>query len=315
MAFVQILLFLALGLFLRRFGGLAQRLLPILIQTVLWACIPALALLKLPVLKLSLSTLFPALLAWLIFAGAFGLSQIWFRQRYMSQASATALCLTMGLGNTSFVGFPLISALLGSEALPPALIMDQAGSFLILGTWGLLCLAQAEQAGVTQPEQQKKSPPMALEMVLKLLRFPPFLAFGTGLLMWATGLSLQGPWQSAAAFLAGCLAPLALTAVGLQLDFQPDPGLNRLLAMGLGYKLIVAPAGALLLCLGLGLPSELTRVCVLEAGMGPMITSALMAAAAGLHPSLATRMVGLGVPLSLLSVPLWWGLLQILLRP
>lgn len=302
MAFVQILLFLALGLFLRRFAGLSQRLLPLLIQTVLWVCIPALALLKLPVLRLSPSTLFPALLAWMIFAGAFGLSRFWLRQGRMNSASATALCLTMGLGNTSFVGFPLISALLGSTALPPALIMDQAGSFLILGTWGLLCLAQA--AG-TRPSPR--------DMLFKLLRFPPFLAFGTGLLMWATGLSLQGPWQSGAAFLAGWLAPLALTAVGLQLDFQPEPGLGRLLSLGLGYKLLLAPAGALLLCWGLGLPAPLTQVCVLEAGMGPMITSALMASAAGLHPSLATRMVGLGVPLSLLTVPLWWGLLQLLL--
>jgi len=299
MAFVQILLFLALGLFLRRFDWLSQRLLPVLIQTVLWVCIPALALLKLPVLQLTPATLFPALLAWLIFAGAFVLSQLGVKRGRLSQASATCLSLTMGLGNTSFVGFPLISALLGSQALPPALIMDQAGSFLILGTWGLLCLAQA--AG-TQPS--------AREMLFKLLGFPPFLAFSAGLLMWSLGLSLQGPLQSGATFLAGFLAPLALTAVGLQLNFRPEPGLNRLLALGLGYKLLLAPAGSLLLCLSLGLPSELTRVCVLEAGMGPMITSALMAAAAGLHPSLATRMVGLGVPLSLLSVPLWWGLLQ-----
>lgn len=301
MAFVQILLFLSLGLFLRRFQNWTEKLLPLLLQTVLWVCIPALALLKMPQLQLSPTTVFPALLAWGIFAGAYAFSQWGLRRGHLSLASATCLCLTMGLGNTSFVGFPLIAALLGSQALPSALIMDQAGSFLILGTWGLFCLAQA--AGER---------PSAQAMVTKLLRFPPFLAFGTGLTMWALGLTLTGPLETVATWAAAALAPLALTAVGLQLDFKPEPGLTRLLSLGLGYKLVLAPAGAWVLCWGFNLPRELTQVCVLEAGMGPMITAALMASASGVHPSLAARMVGLGVPLSLLSVPLWWGGLQLI---
>jgi predicted permease len=301
MAFIQILAFLVLGLFLHNFEGWAKKILPILIQIVLWGCIPALALLKLPTLKLTWATLFPALLAWLIFALAWFLTRFWQKKAKLNPASATCLCLTMGLGNTSFVGFPLLLALVGPQALPQALIMDQAGSFLILGTWGILGLALASG------EQ-----PTAKKMLSKLFGFPPFLAFAIGLLMLGMGLSLQGAFKTLAEAISALLAPLALTAVGMQLNFKPEPELQKWVVAGLAFKLLLAPAVALMLCLGLRLPFALTQVCVLEAGMGPMITAALMASAAGLNPALASRMVGIGVPLSLLTVPLWWGILQVL---
>jgi predicted permease len=50
-------------------------------------------------------------------------------------------------------------------------------------------------------------------------------------------------------------------------------------------------------------------VVVAEAAMAPMITGALLAMEHGLEPRLASAMVGLGVPLSLVTVPLWaWAL-------
>jgi malate permease and related proteins len=46
------------------------------------------------------------------------------------------LLLVVPLGNTSFLGFPAVEALLGTDHLPAAVIYDQLGSFLALATYG-----------------------------------------------------------------------------------------------------------------------------------------------------------------------------------
>jgi predicted permease len=52
------------------------------------------------------------------------------------------LILTAGLGNTSFLGFPIIEALYGQEGMKTAILVDQPGTFVVLSTlelsW-LLC--------------------------------------------------------------------------------------------------------------------------------------------------------------------------------
>lgn len=44
--------------------------------------------------------------------------------------------LTVPLGNTGFVGIPLVEALLGKEAVAYAILYDQFGTFIALNTLG-----------------------------------------------------------------------------------------------------------------------------------------------------------------------------------
>ena len=143
-------------------------------------------------------------------------------------------------------------------------------------------------------------------MLRRLVSFPPFVAFVLGLGLLLAGIRLTGSLEIMSQWLAAILSPLALLAVGLQLDWQPDSALNQLVGVGLFYKLLLAPALGLMILSCLRPQDLATQVCVLEAGMGPMITAALLATSHDLNPALASRMVCVGVPLSLLSVPLWW---------
>ena len=55
----------------------------------------------------------------------------------------------------------------------------------------------------------------------------------------------------------------------------------------------------------LGTAEETTRVTLFEAAMGPQIGGAIVAVQHGLNPPLVSLMVGLGISLSFLTLPLW----------
>jgi predicted permease len=146
------------------------------------------------------------------------------------------------------------------------------------------------------------------------VRFPPFLAAVLGLLLRPV------PLPDAATFvLAGIgatLTPLALLSVGIQLGLiASQGGVKRGMAgpivAGLAFKLLLAPIGIAALYLGaLRARGETAGISVLEAAMAPMVTGAAIAREEGLEPELASLLIGVGIPLSLFTVPIWDWLLR-----
>src|SRR5690625_5558692 len=68
---------------------------------------------------------------------------VWLTARWLrwSRSVTGAMLLIVPLGNTSFMGIPLIEALLGTEALPYAILYDQFGTVIALNTYGVLVAA------------------------------------------------------------------------------------------------------------------------------------------------------------------------------
>jgi len=209
------------------------------------------------------------------------------------------LMLCVALGNTSFLGYPLVSALLGEQALPYAVIYDQFGAFLILSTFGLYVLAR--YGGDDEPT--------ARDILRRIATFPPFLAmvFGLTLMPAEPPAWIAGGLQR----LADALLPLVVLAIGLGLKLRLPRDELRPLAAGLALKLGVMPA--LALAAGFFLPLPLDAVArdavVLESAMPPMITAAALAISHQLAPRLASAMVGYGILLSLATLPAWAWLL------
>jgi malate permease and related proteins len=105
--------------------------------------------------------------------------------------------------------------------------------------------------------------------------------------------------------------PIALVSVGYQLQLSHVRGKALALTVGLVFKLAVAPALILLLFAGvLGAKGPVLSVTVFEAAMGPMIGASIVAIDHELDPPLLTLMVGVGIPLSFLTLPVWWHLLS-----
>ena len=79
----------------------------------------------------------------------------------------------------------------------------------------------------------------------------------------------------------------------------------RGVGFGLGYKMLIAPLViGLFAAYVLGMNGDRLSVVVLETAMAPMITATVLGMEAGFAPDLGALMLGVGIPLSLATVPL-----------
>lgn len=297
---------LLLGVLARRSGRFPDATPAVLSRVVIDVALPALTLLYVPRLTVDGSAGLTLLVAavttpWLLFALALAVLWPLARARGWSRGTLGALVLTTGLANTSFVGFPLIEALYGPRALRTALIFDQAGSFLVVSTAGVALAAAC--AGRERPA------PAAFAR--RLASFPPFLAFVLALFLH--GVPFHPFLVVVLEKLAALVIPLALLSVGYQLRL--DRGIlardGGKLAAGLAVRLALAPLLVLLAMRAAGLHGEAANVIVAESAMGPMVTGAVLAVEENLDPPLATLLLGVGIPLSLVTVPLWAWLMRL----
>ena len=292
-AFLLILFMLALGIVLQRLRVFPETAAETLNLVVLYVCLPAAVLRFAPRLHLDWSVLGIALVPWLLLLGTVALVSLATRIMRLRREEHAVLLLCVALGNTSFLGYPLVSALLGEAALPYAVIYDQFGAFLILSTFGLFVLAR--YGGDRRPTTG--------EMALRILRFPPLIALVIGLSIMpvAPPSAIAGLLQR----LSEALLPLAMLAIGLSLRFKLPRDELKPLALGLSLKLLVMPALALLLVPLLGLDALKADAVVLESAMPSMVTAGALAISHKLAPTLAAALVGYGIVLSLITLPVW----------
>lgn len=260
--------------------------------------LPALTLLYVHGLKISGSITLIALMAWLCFLLSAGFFWGMGRLLKLSKRTVGALILTGGLGNTSFFGLPMIEAYYGSAGIATGIIVDQLGSFLVLSTLGLTF------AGLYSSGR-----PTAREILRRIAFFPPFIALIAALALIPVD---YAPWfVSLLTRLGDTLAPLALVSVGFQLRLSHISGNARNLAIGLAFKLFLAPFIIYVLYVMLmGLHGLPMRVTLFEAAMPPMITAAIIAAEHDLDPEFASLMVAVGLILSFATLTFWWFVLQ-----
>lgn len=286
-------------------GADLARALPDALNTfVIALSLPAVTLLQLHRIPLHTGLILAAGMAWI----QFGLAMVFFaalgKALRWEGRTVGALILTAGIGNTSFVGFPILEAIFGREALGTGVVVDQAGTFLVLSILGIFTASAFSERKIGFGQLLKK-----------IVRFPPAVAMVIAL---ATRSWVYPDWLSdMLARVGDTLVPLALVSVGARLDFRKHllKTHGRRLSLGLAFKLFFAPLliSALYLgWLGQGIEDRQTlHVILVESAMGPSITSALVAAEYGLAPDLAALMVGVGMAASFLTVLVWAAVIRL----
>jgi predicted permease len=292
MNFLLIALCLLAGLVLRSSGIVPEDSYKGINTWILYIALPSVSLLYIPAIRWGGALILPVIMPLLVWAGAWLILKVPAGRFHLDGGTHAALLLTAGLGNTSFIGFPLTQAYFGDEGLRIAVICDQI-SFITLSTIGVVTALNASH----DTDSGMKG------IARKIIRFPPFLAFLAAIIL-PRFIDLS-PLDPLLEKLAGTLVPLALFSVGLQIRFGEWRRELRPLSFGLVYKLLIAPALVFCAALVLQIKGIIAQASVFEASMPPMITSAILAAEYELDPRLSNLMVSIGILVSIGTTGFW----------
>lgn len=297
---IIIFFLLVLGMLLSRLRIFPENSAQTLNLFVIYVSLPALILLQVPRLTFAKELLVPVSMPWSMLLVSALLVILTSRIFKWQRATTGALLLVVPLGNTSFFGIPMVQTFWGPESVSYAVLYDQFGSFLALSTYGSFVLA-------TYSGSEKPTVPAILK---RICLFPPFIALVIGLLTMSVPYPavLAGVLQG----IAASLVPVVMVAIGMQVKLKLPPGSWLPFGVGLLIKLVIAPLAAIAICLLLNQNSLAAKVSVFEAGMPPMVTAGALALIAGLAPELTAALIGLGLMLSFLTLPLLFQLLQAL---
>lgn len=324
MGFVVILVFLLLGVVLQRVKRLPVSTALRLIQYVLYIAMPALVLLHLPRLHIDAQIWVPIITPWVMLIISMLCVVVLCRKYNWSRPVMGALLIVVPLGNTSFLGFPIVQSLYGDQGLAYAVLYDQFGSFIGLSVvatalaviFGTHPSAQTQDARALATEPtlaDTPARPNAVTIIKKVLTFPPFLALLLALGLLLTSTSLPDWLNAILAGIGMTLIPAVMLAVGLQLHFSvPKEDAGPFFA-SLILKLLVLPCLAIIVFWLSPLQGLAAKVSLLEVSMPPMITAGAVAMAAGLKPRLVSAIIGYGVICSALTIPLWYSVIEWLL--
>jgi len=268
---------------------------------VLYIALPALSLRFVPEIEWNIKLLISVLGPIAVWVGAWLFVQIYDRKKKLSVGARTALLVTCGLGNTAFIGYPMVAAYFGDSEIHYAVVFDQI-TFILFATVGVITILRAST---------EKRENIGFSLVLKkVFRFPPFLACLAALILPRfMDISIANPVLDK---LVATMSPMALFSIGLQLKLGAIKQERQLLSAGLFYKLILAPFIVLGLVFLLQTSGNLAKISVFQAGMSSHVTVSLMAAQYNLQPKYCSLVVGLGILFGFVTSTAWYFILHYL---
>jgi hypothetical protein len=286
------------GIIFRRFSVFPENSSQVLNQFVIYVSLPALILITIPKLQLSQSFAIVALTPWLALLLSVFLVLLLSHFFKWDKQTKGVLLLLVPLGNTSFLGIPMVKAFFGEDAVSYAVIYDQLGSFLALSIYGSIILVIFG----------KENHSISFQNILKkVITFPPFLCLLTAFAL--QNIEISPLYYSVLTPLANTLVPVVMLAVGLQMQLKPESGHLSPLISGLVLKMIVVPFLIYFIFWIAGFNGKMYQVIVFESAMPPMISAGALAILAGLSPKLSASLVAYGVIVSFVVLPLLYFLI------
>ena len=209
-----------------------------------------------------------------------------------------SLLLAAMVGNTGYLGFPIVLSLVGVSYFGWAIFYDMGGT--LFGAYGL---------GALLASRYGKGGRSLRALTAALLINPTLWSFPLGLLIQPLPLA---PWlDSALKDSAWGSLTLALILIGMRLSQLSAWKHIHWVSISLGIKMLVAPLflGALLTVLGIeGAPR---LVMVLQMAMPPAFATLVLAEAFDLDPEIAVTAIAMGTIGLLLLLPLWLWLFPV----
>ena len=296
--FVLIILAIAIGYGINRLNIFSKDAPTILNQFVIYISLPAMILLQIPKLTFSMDTLIPIIVSWIVMFFSAILVLLVAKVFSFSKEITGSLMLVAILGNTSFMGIPIVNAYMGESAIPYVLVYDQLGTFIALAIYGTFIASY----------YSSKNQITFKIITLKVLTFPPFISLVVALFLM--GVEFNPILSKVLASFSSTIVPMALVAVGLQLQFKLPKEDLKPFSIALVIKLIIAPIFAIIICKIFSWDNEVSVVSIMESAMAPMITAGAIASMAGLAPRLSSAIVGYGILISFITTAILFKLIN-----
>lgn len=300
-SFALVLVCIGLGYAVRRGTNLPHDSYKAINAWVLYIAIPALSLRYISAIDWSAEMILPLVCPLITWCGAWLYVSVYARRKKLDSQTRVALLVACGMGNTAFLGFPLVTAFYGAEWLSIAAICD-FGTFIVFCTLAVTVVLNSAGGG----QKVKIS-----VLVKRMFTFPAFIAAVLAVIL-PRFIDLSPLYPFFDLFVV-TVSPLSLFSIGMQLQFRDCGESLGHVATGLFYKLLISPIIVLALALAIGAKGQVAQVSVIEAAMAPHITASLLASQFDQNPRLCGLMVGIGILCALATTPLWWRLLEIIL--
>lgn len=215
------------------------------------------------------------------------------RKSAWSKPTQGSFLLAMMVGNTGYMGFPVVLNLVGADYFAWALFYDILGTFI--GVYGV-GVVLATRYGKSQVSNQ-------VNLLKKLLQNPAFWSLGLGLLL--RPLPLPTAFEQGLETSAWIVVNMALVLIGLQLSqLKSLQKLNQVIPC-LGIKMVLVPLVVGTGLMFFGVTAEPRLALVLQMGMPPAFATVVFAEAYGLDRDLAVTTIAFGCLGLIVLLPIW----------
>jgi predicted permease len=215
------------------------------------------------------------------------------RRVSVPEAAIEAQCAT--IGNTGFLGVPMLIVLMGPAA---------AGPILLVLTLDLVVFSSLFTIIITASREGKMQPAVIATLAGGLVRNPMIVSIVLGLGWGATGLAVPGPVNAFMDLLGSAATPGALFAIGASLAGKSAerPAVAGWLSFA---KLVIHPAAAALAAIVIFDVAPYAAAVMISAAALPVAGNVYMLAAHyGVAPQRVSGAILVSTALSIVTLPL-----------
>jgi malate permease and related proteins len=239
-----------------------------------------------------------AVIAWIAIFSGFALASFWYGRSQLPTQTSQTLMLSAGIGNTGFIGFPLILALIDVKYFGWAVVYDLFGT--LLGGYGLGPVLSGYWQG--QPIGWKS-------LLRSLASNPILLAFVFALL--TLQVPLTAPLASPLKFVGEAAIDGSLLLLGMRLGQVKTWGSLIEVLPALFIKMLIVPLAVWATLRAFGFVGPILSALVLQSAMPPAFATLILAETYNQDRLAAVTSIAGGVGFLALTLPLWNYLLRL----
>ncbi|MDO7253822.1 AEC family transporter [Helicobacter cappadocius] len=226
-----------------------------------------------------------------------GITMYFFAKKILKREKNTAVSMAFlsALGNTLFLGVPLVYGALGQEYSNKAILYDQICTAIPLAILTPLIMSIGGKGVFT-----------VHSVTMRLSSNPLFLALIVGLVFKFMPFDISDWIFVPIKQLGACATPVALFAIGVQISIGDIKTEWKNTFIVLFWGMIIVPALVfMLIFIGNVEFTDTWRMALLESAMPPLISSAAVIMRAGLNNKIAVSSIAFGIFVSAITIPMW----------